>query len=138
MPPLTWPILEVIGLIWSASTLECLDSAGHVFIVNPIIYAECSIGYDTLEEMEALVGRLDFAVKPLPHEALFLAGKAFLQYRRNKGQKGNVLPDFSLEPMPPWKNTRSSRGTKAGFPLISPALNLSFLTTSTLSLMSCT
>ncbi len=81
---------------WSANTMENLDNLGHVFVINPIIYAECSIGYDTIEEMDALINELDFAVLPLPHEALFLAGKSFLQYRRNKGQKGNVLPDFFI------------------------------------------
>jgi predicted nucleic acid-binding protein len=81
---------------WSTNTMENLDKLGHVFVINPIIYAECSIGYDTIAEMDALVRLLDFAVLPLPHEALFLAGKAFLQYRSNKGQKGNVLPDFFI------------------------------------------
>ncbi|ADE14983.1 conserved hypothetical protein [Nitrosococcus halophilus Nc 4] len=80
---------------WSADTLECLD-ADHVFVINPIIYAECAIGYTTIEEMEAFIAHLDFSVKPLPHEALFLAGKAFLHYRKNKGLKSNVLPDFFI------------------------------------------
>ncbi|MGH8498619.1 MAG: type II toxin-antitoxin system VapC family toxin [Methylococcales bacterium] len=80
---------------WSASTLERLDDS-HVFVINPIIYAECAIGYDTIEEIEALVRHLNFAVEPLPHEALFLAGKAFLRYRRSHGQKVNVLPDFFI------------------------------------------
>ena len=80
---------------WSADTLERLDK-DHRFVINPIIYAECSIGYDTLAEMEAFVEELGFFIMPLSREALFLAGKAFLQYRRNNGQKGNVLPDFFI------------------------------------------
>ena len=80
---------------WSASTMERMDGQ-HEFVINQIIYAECSIGYDSIEEMEALIKRLDFAVIPLPRAALFLAGKKFLQYRKNKGQKLNVLPDFFI------------------------------------------
>lgn len=80
---------------WSASTLEDLD-CNHQFVINPIIYAECSVAYDTIEEIEALIKALDLEVKPLPREALFLSGKAFVNYRRKKGIKVNVLPDFYI------------------------------------------
>jgi predicted nucleic acid-binding protein len=80
---------------WSASTLERLDQT-HTMIINPIIYAECSIGFARIEEVEALFEALGFAMKAIPGEALFLAGKAFLQYKRRKGKKGNVLPDFFI------------------------------------------
>jgi predicted nucleic acid-binding protein len=80
---------------WSATTLEQLDES-HRLVINPIIYAECSVGYDTIEAMDSFIEQLDFAVMPLPREALFLAGKAFMQYRKNKGGKGNVLPDFFI------------------------------------------
>ena len=80
---------------WSADTLEILDDS-NVFVINPIIYAECSIAYKTIEEVEDLVAKLEFDCKEIPREALFLAGKAFLQYRRKKGLKGNVLPDFFI------------------------------------------
>jgi predicted nucleic acid-binding protein len=80
---------------WSASTLERLDPT-HTMVINPIIYAECSIGFARIEEVEALFESLGFAIKPVPREALFLAGKAFLQYKRRKGEKNNVLPDFFI------------------------------------------
>jgi predicted nucleic acid-binding protein len=80
---------------WSASTLERLDPI-NTLVINPIIYAECSIGFARIEEVEALFETLGFAMKPIPREALFLAGKAFLQYKRRKGEKGNVLPDFFI------------------------------------------
>jgi predicted nucleic acid-binding protein len=80
---------------WSASTLERLDPT-NTLIINPIIYAECSIGFARIEEVEALFETLGFAMKAIPREALFLAGKAFLQYKRRKGEKGNVLPDFFI------------------------------------------
>ena len=80
---------------WSAATLERMD-LNHTLVINPIIYAECSVGYDRIEEVDALFGHLGFIIKPIPRAALFLAGKAFLQYRKRQGQKGNVLPDFFI------------------------------------------
>ena len=80
---------------WSASTLEQLDQ-DNTMVINPIIYAECSIGFERIEEVEALFELLGFAIKPIPKEALFLAGKAFVQYKKRKGGKGNVLPDFFI------------------------------------------
>ena len=80
---------------WSASTLERLDQ-NNTMVINPIIYAECSVGFARIEEVETLFETLGFAMKPMPREALFLAGKAFLQYKKRKGEKGNVLPDFFI------------------------------------------
>jgi len=80
---------------WSASTLERLDR-NNTMVINPIIYAGCSVGFARIEEVEALFETLGFAMKPVPREALFLAGKAFLQYKKRKGEKGNVLPDFFI------------------------------------------
>ncbi|MGH7965814.1 MAG: type II toxin-antitoxin system VapC family toxin [Candidatus Binatia bacterium] len=80
---------------WSASTLESLEPTG-TFVINPIIYAECSIGYDSIEEIEGFIARLGFALRPIPREALFLAGKAYVAYRKKAGRKENVLPDFFI------------------------------------------
>lgn len=80
---------------WSAATLERLDQA-NTMVINPIIYAECSVGFTHIEEVEALFAHLGFAMQLMPKEALFLAGKAFLQYKKRKGEKGNVLPDFFI------------------------------------------
>lgn len=80
---------------WSAATLEQLDR-GHAMIINPIIYTECSVGYARIEEVESLFKHLGFAMQPIPKAALFLAGKAFLHYKKRKGEKGNVLPDFFI------------------------------------------
>ena len=80
---------------WSATTLERLDQ-NNSFVINPIIYAECSVGFERIEEVEALFDHLGFDNKAIPKEALFLAGKAFLQYKKRKGSKTNVLPDFFI------------------------------------------
>jgi predicted nucleic acid-binding protein len=86
---------ESIWYQWSAETLEKLDQ-DHTLAINPIIYAECLIGYARIEEVESVFEHLGFALKNIPKEALFLAGKAFLQYKKRKGEKGNVLPDFFI------------------------------------------
>ena len=80
---------------WSESALTRL-SGTRSLLINPIIYTEISIGFERIEEVEALFQTLGFSMKPIPREALFLAGKAFLQYKRRKGEKGNVLPDFFI------------------------------------------
>jgi len=80
---------------WSAATLERLDQ-NNTFVINPIIYAECSVGFERIEEVEVLFKHLGFESKPIPKEALFLAGKSFLQYKKHKGSKTNVLPDFFI------------------------------------------
>jgi predicted nucleic acid-binding protein len=92
---------------WSASTLEQLDQ-NNTFVINPIVYAECSIGFELIEEVEALFEHLGFAIQPIPREALFLAGKAFLQYRERQGNKSNVLPDFFI----------GAHAAVAGYPLM--------------------
>ncbi len=80
---------------WSASLLEDLDET-NTFVINPVIYAECAIGYDRIEEVEAFFDTLGFKMPNLPRESLFLAGKAYLQYRQNKGTRQSVLPDFFI------------------------------------------
>lgn len=80
---------------WAVTRLEALD-AQHNFAINPVIYAECSIGYQYIEDVDALFEHLGLPIKPLPKEALFLAGKAYLAYKKRKGEKGNVLPDFFI------------------------------------------
>jgi predicted nucleic acid-binding protein len=80
---------------WSADTLGRLDDENR-FVINPIIYSECSIVYESIEELEDAILGLDFDIKEMPREALFLAGRAFLRYRRKGGSKSNVLPDFFI------------------------------------------
>jgi len=80
---------------WSASTLEKLDGE-NAFIINPIVYAECSVGFNSIEEVEGMLASLDLNIEAIPREALFLAGKSFLAYKKRKGQKSNVLPDFFI------------------------------------------
>ena len=80
---------------WSQEQLEAA-SGRYTLVVNPVIYAELSVGYRRIEELEVMLARGGFRVDPVPREALFLAGKAFLQYRRRSGAKTGVLPDFFI------------------------------------------
>lgn len=80
---------------WSQWALaECAELV--TLIINPIIYAEVSVGYDTLEELEASLPEALYRREPLPWEAAFLAGKCFLLYRRRGGARNSPLPDFYI------------------------------------------
>jgi len=80
---------------WSSTALaQCADE-GPLYI-NPIIYAEVSIAVATIEEMEEMLPAESFPRLPIPLEAAFLAGKAFLRYRKRKGTKITPLPDFFI------------------------------------------
>jgi len=65
-------------------------------VINPIVYAEVSIGYGKVEELEEALPQDLFRREALPWEAAFLAGKCFLAYRRRGGKKGTPLPDFYI------------------------------------------
>jgi len=80
---------------WSATALASAADRSLVAI-NPIIYAEVSIGFERIEEVEAALPRHAFERLDLPPEAAFLAGKVFVRYRRTGGTKSTTLPDFFI------------------------------------------
>ena len=80
---------------WSESKLEEYNSSFPLYI-NSIIYSEISIGFKLIEELENAVGKAGLQLLEIPKEALFLAGKAFLEYKRRKGTKKTPLPDFFI------------------------------------------
>jgi len=79
---------------WSSAQLSLLAES-RVLCINPIIYAEISIGFDQIEPLNNTLPP-EIRYSPLPKEACFLAGKAFTQYRRKGGVKTNTLPDFFI------------------------------------------
>ena len=80
---------------WSSEALaNCVET--HTLVINPTIYAEVSIGFDRIEDVEQVLPLPFFRWEPLPWEAAFLAGKCFLAYRRRGGRKNSTLPDFSV------------------------------------------
>lgn len=80
---------------WSSGALADALRAGHV-VVNPVIYAEVSVGFPTIDDVEAALPVALFQRAPLPYRAAFLAGKAFLAYRRREGEARSPLPDFHI------------------------------------------
>jgi predicted nucleic acid-binding protein len=80
---------------WSSQALEAAANESRLAI-NALIYAEVSIGYERVEEIEQAIPGSTFRREPLPYEAAFLAGKAFLQYRRRGGLRTSPLPDFYI------------------------------------------
>ncbi|MDQ3689495.1 MAG: type II toxin-antitoxin system VapC family toxin [Chloroflexota bacterium] len=80
---------------WSSGTLEeTADEA--VMVINPLIYAEVSVGFEAIEALEAALPAALYRREGLPYEAAFLAGKVFLRYRRGGGTKRSPLPDFYI------------------------------------------
>jgi len=80
---------------WSSEALaRAADTA--VLAINPIIYAEVSIRFTTIEELDTALPRVHFQRLPLPWEAAFLAGKCFLAYRKRAGTRPTPLPDFYI------------------------------------------
>jgi predicted nucleic acid-binding protein len=85
---------DPVWMAWSKTALADAFDAGPV-IVNPIVYAEISVRFERIEELEdALPEQLER--EALPWEAAFLAGKCFLDYRRRGGGRRSPLPDFYI------------------------------------------
>jgi predicted nucleic acid-binding protein len=80
---------------WSAQALERAADR-YRLVINPIIYAEISIRYSRIEELDNALPKTMFDREPIPYEAAFLAGKSFLTYRRQGGTKHTPLPDFFI------------------------------------------
>ena len=80
---------------WSTHALtRCVDEA--YLAINPIIYAEVSVGFDRIEDLEETLIPDFFRRLPLPYEAAFLAGKCYTMYRKRGGAKRSPLPDFYI------------------------------------------
>ena len=80
---------------WSIGQLRA-QSKIHRLAINPVIYAELSLTFSTVETLDRAVNDLGLAVSEIPRPALFLAGKAFVRYRRQGGKKNSVLADFFI------------------------------------------
>lgn len=80
---------------WSIGQMRA-QSKIHQLVINPIIYAELSLTFSSAEALDQTIDDLELALIEMPRPALFLAGKAFVRYRRLGGVKGNVLGDFFI------------------------------------------
>jgi len=80
---------------WSSKTLAEL-SEDRALVINPVIYAEVSIGFDRIENLDDALPEEYFRRDPIPWEASFLAGKCYLRYRKSGGTRRSPLPDFFI------------------------------------------
>src|SRR5690606_6639113 len=81
---------------WSIGQLRA-HAQVHALAINPVIYAEISLSFSTVEALDSVISEMAFHVQELPKAALCLAGKAFLQYRRGGGRRTQVLPDCFID-----------------------------------------
>jgi hypothetical protein len=80
---------------WFIAQLQA-QSKVHQLAINPIIDAELSLTFSTVEALDQVLDGMELRMLEIPKPALFLAGKAFVQYRRRGGAKTNVLGDFFI------------------------------------------
>jgi len=80
---------------WSSGALAEAADSGSI-LLNAVIYAEISIGFAHIEQLEGFLPPDIFVFQDIPREAAFLAGKCYLKYRRRGGSKAQPLPDFFI------------------------------------------
>ena len=80
---------------WSISQLRAQASV-HQLVINPVIFAEMSLSFSTLEALDDVMVTMGLELREIPRPALFLAAKAYAQYRKRGGTKQQVLPDFFI------------------------------------------
>ena len=84
--------------VWGEWSSQALARAADesVLVINPIVFAEVSVGFDRVEDLEEALPINLYRRDPLPYEAAFLAGKSFLAYRKSGGRRVTPLPDFYI------------------------------------------
>jgi predicted nucleic acid-binding protein len=80
---------------WSQQQLEAA-AVNDKLVINAVVYAELSIGFRRIEEVEAVLTKTQILLEEIPREALFLAGKVFQRYKARGGTRTGVLPDFFI------------------------------------------
>ena len=83
---------------WAAWSTRQLDAQVQVreLLINPVIYSELSLAFGEIRDLDQALEDMGIELREVPRAALFLAGRAFLTYRRTEGTKHNVLPDFFI------------------------------------------
>jgi predicted nucleic acid-binding protein len=80
---------------WSIAQLEAASLRGPL-LINDVVYAEISVRYGRIEDLDAFLDKAGLEIAPMPRAALFLAGKVFIQYRNSGGSRTGVLPDLFI------------------------------------------
>lgn len=86
---------DTVWVDWSQRQLEVAAVRGAV-VINDVVYAELSVGFLRVEEVDAVLSAAQVEMTTMPREALFLAGKVFQRYRTGGGTRSGVLPDFFI------------------------------------------
>lgn len=83
---------------WAQWSIGQLDAAalGGELAIDDVIYAELSVRFATIEELDDVLSEARLSLVPIPRAGLFLAGKAFQRYRNQGGTRTGVLPDFFI------------------------------------------
>lgn len=106
---------------WSLHQLRA-QSQVHELAINPVIYAELSLAFDSVQALDSIIEAMGLIVQELPRPALFLAGRAFIRYRREGGRKSKVLADFFIgahAAVQGWNIlTRDARRYRSYFPTV--------------------
>jgi predicted nucleic acid-binding protein len=84
--------------VWADWSVRQLDAAAvkGPLVINDVVYAELSVGFERIEELDNLLDEAGVTLEEIPREALFLAGKALRRYRAAGGTRMGVLPDFFI------------------------------------------
>lgn len=80
---------------WSSDRIAQALDTGRL-VISPIIYADVSTGFERIEDLDDALPESEFEREPLPYEAGFLAGKAYIAYRRRGGSRRSPMPDFYI------------------------------------------
>ncbi|TIU25220.1 MAG: type II toxin-antitoxin system VapC family toxin [Mesorhizobium sp.] len=88
-------VRDPVWLKWSRPKIETARKQGSL-IINQIIYAEFSMRYETIEDVDDVLPEDEYRREGLPFEAAFAASRAFLIYRRQGGPREKVMPDFLI------------------------------------------
>jgi len=93
-------LLDVVTIDrhWSEWSVKQLDrlSVSDVLAINDVVYAEISVGYDAVEQVDELIAGMKLQILPISRPALFLAAKVHERYRKAGGSRPGVLPDFFI------------------------------------------
>jgi len=84
--------------VWFDWSLAQLDGASLLgpLCINDVVYAEISVRFDRIEDLDTMLAETGIEIMPIPRAALFLAAKVFTQYRKSGGTRGGVPPDFFI------------------------------------------
>jgi predicted nucleic acid-binding protein len=83
---------------WVGWSTRALTAAANRFrlVINPIVFAEVSVRYSSMEEVDTVLLPDLYGRESVPYEAAFLAGKCHLEYRKRGGSRLSPLPDFFI------------------------------------------